>query len=102
MCSQRNGQNKMDLLIDALNDRDVGVRQQAIMALRRITRQFLGFEANQHKAERDQIVARWRDWWKSCQPKITEEESVMEEEPAMERPLTVFRLIQDRQIELIT
>jgi len=49
-------------LVDALEDRDGGVRWAAIEALRDRTGETLDYHAGDPEARRRQAVARWRQW----------------------------------------
>lgn len=49
-------------LVDRLTDSERAVRMYAILALRRLTGQTLGYCYYDPPAERDVAVARWRRW----------------------------------------
>lgn len=50
-------------LLVRLQDRDDGVRAATVSALRRLTNQFFGYEAQAGAGRRLAAVTRWRTWW---------------------------------------
>lgn len=70
---------RVEPLINALRDEDVSVRQQAIISLRRITHQFLGFRASGSEEERGEAIVKWNSWWADHQRMIAEEQPVTAE-----------------------
>lgn len=50
-------------LIEALEDSVSAVREQAMMALRTITKRNFGFEPQGSPGDRGKRVQSWRDWW---------------------------------------
>ena len=113
--------NRIEPLMNALSDEDVGVRQQTVIALRRITHQFFGFRASGTETERAQAIDRWASWWADHQEAVIEEKPIIEEpdisddisdeeavsdqeEPGKSEPVDDecggLRLIRDRAIEL--
>jgi len=52
----------LPLLVDQLDDPDADVRLYAILSLRKLTGQTLGYRFYAEPAERAEAVARWRAW----------------------------------------
>jgi hypothetical protein len=57
------GRHRIEWLIEALGQKDGGLRAAAAEDLRRVTGESFGFEANQGRRERDDARARWEQWW---------------------------------------
>jgi HEAT repeat protein len=57
-------------LIDALDDSEAGVREQALGALRALTGQDLPFDPLAKDAERAKRVKAWRDWWERARGEL--------------------------------
>lgn len=52
-------------LIDGLSAKDDEIRRSAQAELNRITGQFFGYRWDAPRAEREQSVAQWQDWWQA-------------------------------------
>ena len=50
-------------LIDLLKDPEPPVARAAHVSLRELTRQDFGPSASASRAERDQAIAKWQEWW---------------------------------------
>jgi len=50
-------------LMDLLEDEDLGVRREAIAALRRLTGRFLGYRPDDSPERRRRAIERWRESW---------------------------------------
>lgn len=57
------GNKATPILIEALSDPDEAVRQDAILALRKLFKQDFDYRADAPEQERQQAITKWKNWW---------------------------------------
>lgn len=63
-CYLKDSREHIPQLIELLRDKDAGVRQDVLTALKKFSKQNFGPAANATDAERDKAIAAWQEWWK--------------------------------------
>jgi len=60
---RRDARSAIPHLIERLDDNDVDVRAASAVSLRRLTNNFLGYQADDSVGGRREAADRWRAWW---------------------------------------
>lgn len=61
--SEHGGETRIEWLIEALLEDDIGLRAAAALELKEQTKVYFGYYANLPRAEREQAYRRYRAWW---------------------------------------
>lgn len=73
-------------LIEALDDEEASVREQAMVSLRTLSGRNFKFDPNASANDRKRRTQAWKDWWKRAAEELIGEEPV-DAEPAAQEPV---------------
>ncbi len=64
---------EIPLVLAALSDDDLNVRQRAVGTLRLATNHYFGYEQRGPEEKRNEAISRWQEWWEANREKTQDE-----------------------------